>query len=150
MSKLFEPSVINGMELSNSFVRSATWEGMAAEDGSVTAKLTKTLVALAPGGVGLIGASHSYVAPEGQARPRQMGIYKDEFIEGIRKLTAEDHGAGASAHRPLQTVEHKGRLRMTCKLASGWPLAQLRKRSSCHKVVWLSDTSCRGYSKSGS
>ena len=30
MSKLFETSSINGMKLSNRFVRSATWEGMAA------------------------------------------------------------------------------------------------------------------------
>jgi hypothetical protein len=31
MSKLFESGKINGMELSNRFVRSATWEGMAAD-----------------------------------------------------------------------------------------------------------------------
>jgi 2,4-dienoyl-CoA reductase-like NADH-dependent reductase (Old Yellow Enzyme family) len=30
MSKLFESGKINGMELSNRFVRSAAWEGMAA------------------------------------------------------------------------------------------------------------------------
>ncbi|MGO9567583.1 MAG: hypothetical protein ACLP5H_08590 [Desulfomonilaceae bacterium] len=80
MNKLFERSVINGMELSNRFVRSATWEGMAAEDGSVTPKLTETLVALAKGGIGLIITSHAYVLPEGQAAPWQLGIYKDELI----------------------------------------------------------------------
>lgn len=31
MSILFQTSEINGMTLSNRFVRSATWEGMAAE-----------------------------------------------------------------------------------------------------------------------
>ena len=36
MSKLFESSEINGMKLSNRFVRSATWEGMAADDGACT------------------------------------------------------------------------------------------------------------------
>jgi hypothetical protein len=36
MSKLFEPGEINGMKLKNRFVRSATWEGMAADDGSCT------------------------------------------------------------------------------------------------------------------
>ena len=78
MSKLFEPSSINGIELSNRFVRSATWEGMATDDGAVTPKLTETLVALARGGVGLIMTSHAYVLPEGQAGPWQLGIYKDE------------------------------------------------------------------------
>ena len=32
MSKLFELTEINGMQLSNRFVRSATWEGMAEDD----------------------------------------------------------------------------------------------------------------------
>ncbi len=82
MSKLFERSVINRMELSNRFVRSATWEGMAAEDGSVTPKLTEILVALARGGVGLIITSHAYVLPEGQAGPWQLGIYKDVRKKG--------------------------------------------------------------------
>jgi hypothetical protein len=39
MSVLFESTEINGMTLSNRFVRSATWEGMAAEDGAFTPKL---------------------------------------------------------------------------------------------------------------
>ncbi len=62
MSKLFERSVINGMELSNRFVRSATWEGMAGEDGSVTPKLTETMAALAKGGVGLIITGQAHVS----------------------------------------------------------------------------------------
>lgn len=61
MPKLFERSEINGMKLSNRFVRSATWEGMAAEDGACTPKLMKLMVDLAVGGVGLIISSHAYV-----------------------------------------------------------------------------------------
>ena len=53
-SPLFESSTINGMTLANRFIRSATWEGMATEDGRVTRKLIDTVVALAAGGVGLI------------------------------------------------------------------------------------------------
>lgn len=105
MNKLFERSSINGMELSNRFVRSATWEGMAAEDGSVTPKLTETLVALAKGGVGLIMTSHAYILPEGQAAPWQLGIYKDEHIEGLRELTAAVHGSGAKI---VMQISHGG------------------------------------------
>jgi 2,4-dienoyl-CoA reductase-like NADH-dependent reductase (Old Yellow Enzyme family) len=107
MSKLFERSVIKGMELSNRFVRSATWEGMAAEDGSVTPKLTETLVALARGGVGLIITSHAYVLKEGQAGPWQLGIYKDDLIEGLQKMTSAVHGAGAKI---VVQIAHSGRL----------------------------------------
>ncbi|MGC8657768.1 MAG: NADH:flavin oxidoreductase [Desulfomonilaceae bacterium] len=105
MSKLFERTVINGMELSNRFVRSATWEAMAAEDGSVTPKLIETLVNLAKGGAGLIITSHSYVLPEGQARPRQMGIYKDELVDKLEELTAAVHQAGA---RIAMQISHAG------------------------------------------
>ncbi|MBP1741660.1 MAG: hypothetical protein H6Q48_3953 [Deltaproteobacteria bacterium] len=34
MSRLFETTRIKGLELANRFVRSATWEGMAAENGA--------------------------------------------------------------------------------------------------------------------
>lgn len=39
MSRLFTSSAINGMVLKNRFVRLATLEGMAGEDGAVTPKL---------------------------------------------------------------------------------------------------------------
>ena len=52
MSKMFQQSTINGMTLSNRFVRSATWEGMATDDGACTAKLVELMTELAEGGVG--------------------------------------------------------------------------------------------------
>ncbi len=51
MSKLFESTTINGMELPNRFVRSATWEGMAADDGTCTPELKNLYVDLAKGGL---------------------------------------------------------------------------------------------------
>ena len=54
MGTMFETSIINGLQMNNRFVRSATWEGMAAEDGKVTPKLIELMVELAKGGVGLI------------------------------------------------------------------------------------------------
>ena len=94
MSKLFEPSEINGMKLSNRFVRSATWEGMAADDGACTPKLIDLMSGLAKGGVGLIISSHAYVLKEGQAGPWQLGIYKDELVPGIQDMTAAVHQNG--------------------------------------------------------
>jgi 2,4-dienoyl-CoA reductase-like NADH-dependent reductase (Old Yellow Enzyme family) len=91
MSKLFESTEINGMTLSNRFVRSATWEGMAAEDGACTPKLFDLMAGLAKGGVGLIISSHTYVQKEGQASPWQLGIYKDELVPGLQDMTAAVH-----------------------------------------------------------
>jgi len=94
MRVLFETSEINGMKLANRFVRSATWEGMASEEGAVTPQLIRTMKDLSEGGVGLIISGHAYVSPEGQAGPWQLGIYKDELVEGLREMTDTVHQAG--------------------------------------------------------
>ena len=91
MSKLFETTKINGMKLPNRFVRSATWEGMAAEDGTCTPELQDLYVALAKGGLGLIITSHTYVRPDGMGSPRQLGLSDDKFIAGLRDLTDAIH-----------------------------------------------------------
>jgi 2,4-dienoyl-CoA reductase-like NADH-dependent reductase (Old Yellow Enzyme family) len=105
MTDLFDTTQINGMTLANRFVRSATWEGMAADDGAVTARLTETATELAAGGVGLIISGHSYVLPEGQAGPRQMGIYKDDLISGLKSMTDAVHRAGG---KMIAQLAHAG------------------------------------------
>jgi 2,4-dienoyl-CoA reductase-like NADH-dependent reductase (Old Yellow Enzyme family) len=94
MSKLFESTAINGLVLSNCFIRSATYEGLAGDDGSVTPALIDLMIRLARGGVGLIISSHAYIKPEGQAGPRQLGVYADVLVPGLRDLTRSVHKAG--------------------------------------------------------
>ena len=94
MSKLFETSEIKGMKLANRFVRSATWEGMAADDGACTPKLIDLMAGLAKGGVGLIISSHTYVSPEGQAGPWQVGVYDDKLIPGLEAMATAVHENG--------------------------------------------------------
>ena len=94
MSKLFEATEINGMTIKNRFVRSATWAGMAGDDGSCTSKLVELMVKLAEGGVGLIITGHAYVSKRGQASPWQLGIYKDELIPGLQEMTDAVHEKG--------------------------------------------------------
>jgi len=94
MSILFEHSEINGLKLSNRFIRSATWEGKAGVDGSVTPGLIRMMVDLAAGGVGLIITSHAYVRPAGQAGPWQIGIHEDALVPGLRRMTHAVHEAG--------------------------------------------------------
>ena len=94
---LFETTTIKNMSLANRFVRSATWEGMAKEDGSCTPKLTDLMVRLAKGGVGLIITSHAYVSREGQARLWQVGIHDDELVPGLAAMADAVHKAGGKA-----------------------------------------------------
>ncbi len=105
MSIMFETTEINGMILNNRFVRSATWEGMAAHDGAVTPQLMETMTGLAEGGVGLIISSHAYVCPEGQAGRGQLGIYKDQLIPGLQEITAAVHECGG---RMIMQIAHAG------------------------------------------
>ncbi|MGD2185283.1 MAG: NADH:flavin oxidoreductase [Desulfobacterales bacterium] len=104
MSILFEPSEINGLKLQNRFVRSATWEGMAAEDGACTQKLINLMADLARGGVGLIISSHAYVQKVGQSGGGQLGIHNDEMIPGLQKMTDAVHN-------------HRGKI--VCQLTHG-------------------------------
>ncbi|MGA2989194.1 MAG: NADH:flavin oxidoreductase [Candidatus Korobacteraceae bacterium] len=94
MSILFESTIVNGMQLRNRFVRSATWEGMAAIDGTCTDRLIDLMAKLAEGGVGLIITGHSYVSREGQAGPWQAGIYNDSTVSGLTKMSEAVHQHG--------------------------------------------------------
>jgi 2,4-dienoyl-CoA reductase-like NADH-dependent reductase (Old Yellow Enzyme family) len=94
MPKLFETTTINAVTLENRFVRSATWEGLATDDGFVTDRLIDLSVQLAKGGVGLIITGHAYVSKEGQASPWQLGAHSDTVIEGLAAMVDAVHGAG--------------------------------------------------------
>jgi 2,4-dienoyl-CoA reductase-like NADH-dependent reductase (Old Yellow Enzyme family) len=91
MPELFEKSDINGMVLSNRFVRSATWAGMATDEGACSPSLIDLVAALAAGGVGMIITGHAYVRRNGQHSPWQLGIHKDELIRDLQKMTQAVH-----------------------------------------------------------
>jgi 2,4-dienoyl-CoA reductase-like NADH-dependent reductase (Old Yellow Enzyme family) len=95
MDALFEKSSINGMVLSNRFIRSATWTGMATDEGACTPQLIHLLSDLAAGEVGLIITGHAYVRQDGQHSPWQLGIHRDAVIPGFRDLTHAVHEHGS-------------------------------------------------------
>jgi len=119
MFKLFETTKLNGMILKNRFVRSATAEGMAAEDGAATPRLINLMAELAEGGVGLIITGHSYVTKRGQASPAQLGIYDDHLIPGLRSMVDAVHERDG---RIVVQLAHSGLLAIP-KLINGAPLA---------------------------
>ena len=105
MPKLFETTRIKDLELPNRFIRSATWEGLAGEDGSCTPQLIDLMVELAKGGVGLIITGHTYVLPDGQATPRQLGIHNDNLIDGLKEMADAVHREGG---RIILQLAHGG------------------------------------------
>ncbi|MCQ1537309.1 NADH:flavin oxidoreductase [Methanosarcina sp. KYL-1] len=88
---IFDPITVCNLDLQNRFVRSATQEFMAEEDGTPTGRLGDLYEELARNEVGLIITGYSYVLPGGQSDALQQGIYDDRFIEPYRKITERVH-----------------------------------------------------------
>jgi len=86
MAEIFEPTNLNGLELKNRLVRSATWEGLATADGAVTPALVRIHEDLAEGGVGLIISSYMYVQKIGKQSAGQIGVYSDQMNPGLAEL----------------------------------------------------------------
>jgi 2,4-dienoyl-CoA reductase-like NADH-dependent reductase (Old Yellow Enzyme family) len=105
------------MEIKNRFVRSATYEAMAGLDGTAKNTLLNCMANLAQGEVGLVITGHAHVSLEGQAGPKQMGIFSDEMIAGLKQVAlavqenggvvavqlahAGMRGIGRDAHAPM-------------------------------------------------
>lgn len=106
-SVLFQSAQINSLKVSNRFIRSATWEGLAAPGGGCTDGLVSLMGELAEGGVGLIISSHAYVRPEGFAVRGQLGIDRDDCIPGLARMTEAVHGKGG---RIVLQLAHGGLL----------------------------------------
>lgn len=91
MSVLFSPMKIGELEIKNRFVRSATFEGVAALNGEVTDQLVKTYSTLAKGGTGLIITGHMSVQPSGRAHLKQTGIHSDDMVPGLKRMAQAVH-----------------------------------------------------------
>ncbi len=94
MATVFEATDLNGIELQNRLVRSATWEGMADDEGRVTPELVRVYEQLAEGGVGLIISSYLYVQPAGKQSVGQVGVHSDALIPGLSTMAREVHARG--------------------------------------------------------
>jgi 2,4-dienoyl-CoA reductase-like NADH-dependent reductase (Old Yellow Enzyme family) len=106
MSILFEPIKIKNLEIKNRFVRSATYDGCADENGHVSEKQIKLYSDLAEGGVGLIITGLVYVHNLGQVSANQNSITGYDHIDGFKKLTAAVHDREAKIAVQLS---HAGR-----------------------------------------
>jgi len=84
---LFAPvEVAPGFRAKNRLVRSATWEGLADEEGYVTPALEEMYEELAKGGVGTLISGIIYAEKNDQPSRNMLGLDEDRFIPGCRKL----------------------------------------------------------------
>ncbi len=94
MAAIFEKSDLAGLRLRNRTFRSATWEGLADEDGFVRPELIRLITQLAKNSVGMIVLGYLYVSPEGRGLPFQTGVWDEAHVEGLSKIAEAVHKEG--------------------------------------------------------
>jgi 2,4-dienoyl-CoA reductase-like NADH-dependent reductase (Old Yellow Enzyme family) len=119
MTVPFEKTHIGSLTTSNRLVRSATWEGLATDEGYVTTKLIDVANQLASGGVGLIITGHAYVSPEGQAGRWQLAIHSDDFMQGLSDMSTSVHALGGKIALQLAHAGVHARTSLTGRDAIG-------------------------------
>ena len=105
MASLFESTNIKDLHIPNRFIRSATASGMADQYGHVTTKLTKHIMELVDGKVGLIITGHICIHPTGQTSPRQLCLYKDSQIPSLKTLVEKVHNKNGKV---VAQINHGG------------------------------------------
>ncbi|WP_461071771.1 NADPH dehydrogenase NamA [Spirosoma horti] len=86
MSALFSPLSIRSIQLKNRLVVSPMCQ-YSSEDGFSTDWHLVHLGSRAVGGAGLIITEAAAISPEGRISPNDLGIWKDEHIAGLKRIT---------------------------------------------------------------
>lgn len=91
MKKIFEPVKMNHLTLNNRLMRSATWEGISNEDGSLTSFGYEIYEKLAQGGIGGIITGFTSVMDEDHYFNAMMRLSRDDLIPQYQNLTSLIH-----------------------------------------------------------
>jgi 2,4-dienoyl-CoA reductase-like NADH-dependent reductase (Old Yellow Enzyme family) len=88
-SILFTEKIIGSLTIKNRFVRSATFESAANDDGTIGEEYAKIYNRLSRGNVGLIITGMISVSEEGKSYQRQAGLFSDSGIDGFAAMNDE-------------------------------------------------------------
>lgn len=93
---LHQPIEVAGLEIKNRIVMPPIVVFWADETGFVTDRHVAHYRRRAEGGVGLVVVEATAVMASGRLSDRQLGIWDDRFIAGLRRIVDAVHEAGAS------------------------------------------------------
>ncbi|MCB0825882.1 MAG: NADH:flavin oxidoreductase/NADH oxidase [Armatimonadetes bacterium] len=105
MSQLFSPLTIRGSTLRNRIALSPMCT-YSSEDGFASDWHLVHLGTRASGGCGIVMCEATAVHPDGRISPQDLGIWKDEHIPGLRRVTDFIRSQGAASAIQLA---HAGR-----------------------------------------
>lgn len=126
IEKMFTPMCIGSCEIPNRFVVTAMVTNMCTEDGYATEQYVRYHEAKAKGGYGLIITEDYAVNAHAGGYKNVARIYREDMIEGHRKLTEAVHRHGAKI---FCQIYHAGR-QSSSKVNGGMPIVNA-SASSC-------------------
>ncbi len=94
---LLTPARIGAVEIKNRIVMPPMTTRMADEEGFVTDDTIAYYMARVRGGTGLITVEMASPEKVGRHRRREIGIYHDRFVPGLKRLVEAIHSGGAKA-----------------------------------------------------
>ena len=97
MKNIFDAVEVRNMRVKNRLVRSATWEGIAEVDGSISDDTYKIYRELARGGVGTIITGFTSVAANDRYFGGMMRLSDDKLIPQYKKLVEIIHAENCAA-----------------------------------------------------
>ena len=114
---LFSPLTIRGLTLRNRIVLSPMLT-YSATNGYTNDTHLAHLAKFAVGGAGLVMVESTKIDPRGCSTPRDLGLWKDEFIPGMRRIVdlVKSYGAacgiqlGHSGRKARRSVPWEGRV----------------------------------------
>ena len=95
--RLFEPGTIGAITARNRVIMAPMTTRLATSHGYVTDQLIAYYEARAAGGAAIITVELCSPVPGGDHRRRELGIWDDKFLPGLRDLTTAIHRAGAKS-----------------------------------------------------
>jgi 2,4-dienoyl-CoA reductase (NADPH2) len=115
---LFDPLVINGLEIKNRIYMPAMHLGMAV-DFEITDQIVEFYTVRARGGVGCICVGYATV-DDLSGNTTNIGAHRDDFIPGLKRLADAVHAGGA---RAVVQLNHAGRYNFSFFLDGKKPVA---------------------------
>ena len=128
MSQLFSPLWIRDISFNNRIVVSPMCQ-YSSRDGMAEDWHLVHLGSRAVGGAGLIFTEAAAVSPEGRISPADLGIWKDEHIDGLRRIVKFVRGQGSEIGIQLA---HAGR---KASVAEPWNGGKLVKQGAWQPVA---------------
>ncbi len=126
-NRLFSPYTIKNVTLKNRIVMSPMcMYSSPNEDGKIGDWHRIHYATRAVGGVGLIVVEATSVLPEGRISYRDLGIWSEEHVAGLREITDLLHQNGAKAAIQLAHAGRKAELDETIYAPSAFPFPGMR------------------------